>query len=241
MTIERPSDIISNDWDKTPLAVKKLIQDYKKKLKQATSKKRAKPSTSSLLSITEEPLNVSTIEGERRQVTVIFADMSGFTALNDAAKSPAEVERVVALVNYLLQELSEAVYEFDGYIDKYIGDEIMAVFGAPKSHENDPELALRAALSMMERLKKFNDNPPFPLAKPLGMHIGINTGTVIAGMVGTKRKRSYTVMGDAVNVAARLEGVSVRGEVFVSEATYNLTKRHFIFDKREAVKVKGKA
>ncbi|MDM8527365.1 adenylate/guanylate cyclase domain-containing protein [Anaerolineales bacterium HSG24] len=240
MTIERPSGIISGDWNKTPLTVKNLIRDYEKKLKLANNKNL---STSSLTitNTTDEHLSVSAIEGERRQVTVIFADMSGFTALNDAAKSPAEVERVVALVNHLLQELSEAIYEFDGYIDKYIGDEIMAVFGAPKAHENDPELALRAALSMMERLKAFNSNPPFPLAKPLGMHIGINTGTVIAGMVGTDRKSSYTVMGDAVNVAARLEGVSVRGEVFVSEATYNLTKRHFVFKKRETMKVKGKA
>ncbi|MDM8521463.1 adenylate/guanylate cyclase domain-containing protein [Anaerolineales bacterium HSG6] len=237
MTIERPSDIISSDWDNTPLTVKNLIRDYEKKLK----KKKKNLTTGSLTNATEEQLSVSSIEGERRQVTVIFADMSGFTALNDAAKSPAEVERVVTLVNHLLQELSEAIYEFDGYIDKYIGDEIMAIFGAPKSHENDPELALRAALSMMERLEVFNANPPFPLVKSLGMHIGINTGTVIAGMVGTDRKRSYTVMGDAVNVAARLEGVSVRGEVFVSEATYNLTKRHFVFEKREPMKVKGKA
>src|SRR5215510_7526483 len=71
------------------------------------------------------------IEGERRQVTIIFADISGFTALNDAAKSPAEVEQVVRVINTLLSELSEAIYEYDGYIDKYVGDEIMALFGAP--------------------------------------------------------------------------------------------------------------
>jgi len=181
------------------------------------------------------------IEGERRQVTIIFADVSGFTALNDAAKTPADVERVVGLINHLLQELSEAIYEYDGYIDKYIGDEIMAIFGAPKAHENDPELALRAVLAMEERLRKFNKNPPMPLPKPLGIHGGINTGTVIAGMVGTDRKRSYTVMGDAVNVAARLEGVSERGEFLVSEATYNLTQRFFVFEEREPVSVKGKS
>ncbi len=180
-------------------------------------------------------------ERERRQVTVIFADISGFTALNDAAKTPAEVERVVGLVNHLLQELSEAVYEYDGYIDKYIGDEIMAVFGAPKAHENDPELALRAVLAMEKRLQNFNDHPPMPLLKPLGIHGGINTGTVIAGMVGTDRKRSYTVMGDAVNVASRLESVSERGEFLVSETTYNLTQRFFVFDKRAPVSVKGKS
>lgn len=180
------------------------------------------------------------IQGDRRQVTVLFADMSGFTALNDAAKTPAEVENVVRVINMLLSELSDAVYEFDGYIDKYIGDEIMALFGAPTAHENDPELALRAALKMMERLEKFNQHPPIPLPAPLGMHMGINTGMVIAGMVGTDRKRSYTVMGDVVNVAARLEGASERGQIFVNEDTYNLTNRLFIFEERDPIKVKGK-
>ncbi|MBI1879584.1 MAG: AAA family ATPase [Chloroflexi bacterium] len=181
------------------------------------------------------------IEGERRQVTIIFADISGFTALNDAAKSPAEVEQVVRLINLCLQELSEAIYEFDGQIDKYIGDAIMAVFGAPKAHEDDPERALRAALAMQERLEKFNLNPPMPLPEPLGIHMGINTGTVIAGDIGANRNRSYTVMGDAVNVASRLEHVSERGEILISEATYNLTSRLFVFEEREAVTVKGKS
>ncbi len=191
-------------------------------------------------SIPDDGLINTTIEGERRQVTIVFADISGFTALNDAAQTPAEVEQVVRLINLCLQELSEAIYEYEGYIDKYIGDAIMAVFGAPKAHEDDPERALRAALAMQERLEKFNQNPPMPLPEPLGIHIGINTGTVIAGMVGTDRKRSYTVMGDAVNVASRLEDVSERGEILLSEATYTLTSRLFIFKKRPPVKVKGK-
>jgi class 3 adenylate cyclase len=180
------------------------------------------------------------IQGDRRQVTIIFADISGFTALNDAAKTPAEVEQVVRLINVLLSELSEAIYEYDGYIDKYVGDEIMALFGAPVAHENDPELALRAALAMMERLEKFNKNPPMPLPAPLGLHMGINTGTVIACMVGTGRKSSYTVMGDAVNVASRLEAASERGQIFVYEDTYNLTNRLFIFEECEPIRVKGK-
>jgi len=187
-----------------------------------------------------ESLVNATMEGERKQVTIIFADISGFTALNDAAQSPAEVEQVIRLINLCLQELSEVIYEFDGYIDKYIGDAIMAIFGAPKAHEDDPERALRAALTMQERLAQFNKNPPIPLPEELGIHMGINTGTVIAGMVGTDRKRSYTVMGDAVNVASRLEGVAERGEIIISEATYTLTNRLFAFTERDAVKLKGK-
>ena len=182
----------------------------------------------------------TSLEGERKQVTIIFADISGFTALNDAAKTPGEVEAVVRLINSLLKTLSEAIYEFDGHIDKYIGDEIMAIFGAPTAHEDDPERALRAVLSMQERLEKFNQNPPMPLPEPLGIHGGVSTGTVIAGWFGTERTRSYTVMGDAVNVASRLESVSERGEFLVSESTHNLVGHLFDWEEREPVKVKGK-
>ncbi len=182
----------------------------------------------------------TSLKGERKQVTIIFADISGFTALNDAAKTPEEVEAVVRLINSLLRTLSEAIYEFDGHIDKYIGDEIMAIFGAPKAHEDDPERALRAVLSMKERLTDFNENPPMPLPEPLGIHGGISTGTVIAGWFGTERTRSYTVMGDAVNVASRLESVSERGEFLISETTYNLTSHLFEFEPMDPVAVKGK-
>ena len=185
-------------------------------------------------------IDAAPLEGERKQVTILFADISGFTALNDAAQSQADVEQVLQIVNHCFDMLTEAVYEFDGYIDKYMGDAIMATFGAPRVHEDDPERALRAALAMRERLDEFNRNPPFPLAEPLGIHIGINTGRVIAGLIGSRRKRSYTVMGDAVNVAARLEDVSERGEFLVSQDTYNLTNRMFVFKEREPVSVKGK-
>ncbi len=180
------------------------------------------------------------IEGERKQVTIIFADISGFTALNDSAETPAQVERVLYVVNRCLDMLSDIVYEYDGYVDKYMGDAIMAVFGAPRSHEDDPERALHAALAMQEKLIEFNAHPPAPLIEKLGIHIGINTGTVIAGLVGTRRKRGYTVMGDAVNVASRLESVSERGEILVSQDTFYLTQQIFAFKNRDPVHVKGK-
>lgn len=182
----------------------------------------------------------SPIEGERKLVTVIFADISGFTALTDAANTSAEAEQVVQIVNHCLSELSDVVYEYDGYIDKYIGDALMAIFGAPRTHEDDPERALRCALAMRERLEAFNNNPPFPLVEPLGIHMGINSGTVIAGLIGTDRKRAYTVMGDVVNVASRLEDVSERDEILISEDTYRLVNRLFDFNERDQVRVKGK-
>lgn len=166
----------------------------------------------------------------------MFADISGFTAMSEQR----DAEEVVVLVNACLARLSECVYRYEGTIDKYIGDAIMAVFGAPRAHEDDPERAIRTALAMQEALDGFNANPPLPLAEPLGIHIGINTGYVIAGLIGTERRQDYTVMGDAVNLASRLEDVSDWGQIFVSEDTYRLTSRLFVFKELGPVTVKGR-
>ena len=177
------------------------------------------------------------LQGERKQVTVMFADISGFTAMSEQR----DAEEVVTLVNACFAKLSECVYRYEGTIDKYIGDAIMAVFGAPRAHEDDPERTIRTALDMREALDKFNVNPPLPLAEPLGIHIGIGTGYVVHGLIGTERHQDRTVMGDAVNLAARLEDVSEQGQIFVSEDTYRLTSRLFVFKELDPVTVKGKA
>ncbi|GAB4537352.1 MAG: adenylate/guanylate cyclase domain-containing protein [Anaerolineae bacterium] len=167
----------------------------------------------------------------------MFADISGFTAMSEQR----DAEEVVTLVNACLSRLSECVYRYEGTIDKYIGDAIMAVFGAPRAHEDDPERAIRTALDMRDALDEFNANPPLPLSDPLGIHIGISTGYVIAGHIGTELHQAYTVMGDAANLASRLEDLSERGQIFVSEDTYRLTSRLFVFKELEPVVVKGKA
>lgn len=167
----------------------------------------------------------------------MFADISGFTAMSEQR----DAEEVVTLINACLAKLSDCVYRYEGTIDKYLGDAIMALFGAPHAHEDDPERAIRTALAMREALDEFNASPPLPLADPLGIHIGISTGYVIAGRIGTERHQDYTVMGDAVNLASRLEDVSDRGQIFISEDTYRLTSRLFVFKELEPVTVKGKA
>jgi len=181
-------------------------------------------------------LAAGALQGERKQVTVMFADISGFTAMSEQR----DAEEVVTLVNACLAKLSECVYRYEGTIDKYIGDAIMAIFGAPRAHEDDPERAIRTALAMREALDEFNAKPPLPLADPLGIHVGIGTGYVIAGLIGIQRHQDYTVMGDAVNLASRLEDVSNRGQIFVSEDTYRLTSRLFVFKELDPVAVKGK-
>lgn len=176
------------------------------------------------------------IEGERRQVTVVFADISGFTALSERF----DPEEVASMANDALQELTVAVYQYDGYVDKFMGDSVMAVFGAPTSHEDDPERALYAALTMRERLVAFNERWQERLGEPLSFHIGVNTGAVIAGSIGSDLRMSYTVMGDTVNIASRLESLAKPGQILIGPMTYRLTQDTFNFIPLGQVTVKGK-
>ncbi len=170
---------------------------------------------------------------ERKIVTVLFVDITGFTAL--AEKLDPEEART--LVNRCFEYLVPVVQKYEGTIDKFIGDEIMALFGAPLAHEDDPERALRAALGMMEAIAEFNRAH----GTSLDLHIGINTGPVIAGRIGTEDHRDYSVMGDAVNLAARLEDASSAGEIFVGPNTYRRTAALFEFETLPAMRLKGKA
>ena len=172
------------------------------------------------------------LAGERKLVTIMFADISGFTALSEKM----DPESVRDMINDCFALLVPVVEEYGGTVDKFIGDEIMALFGAPVAHENDPERALRAALDMMDALDTFNAKRGLNL----GVHFGINTGLVIAGGIGTGERQEYSVMGDAVNVASRLEDVSERGEILVGPDTYRLAAPLFTFETLEPVRVKGK-
>jgi class 3 adenylate cyclase/predicted ATPase len=169
---------------------------------------------------------------ERKLVTIVFADVSGFTALSEKL----DPERVRELINACFDWLVPVVQKYDGTIDKFIGDEIMALFGAPVAHEDDAERALRAALDMMDAIVAFNGAN----GTELGLHLGINTGLVVAGLVGGHDRRDYSVMGDAVNLAARLEDASSVGEIFVGPATYRLTQRIFDFESVAPLKLRGK-
>ena len=172
-------------------------------------------------------------QGERKLVTVMFADISGFTAMSETM----DPEAVRALMNACFECLVPVIKKYDGTIDKFIGDEIMALFGAPLAHENDPERALRAAIEMFAALEAFNA----ARGAGLGLHFGINTGLVIAGDIGAQARQEYSVMGDAVKLAKRLEDVSERGEILVGADTFRATAPLFDFDALAPLKVKGKA
>lgn len=176
------------------------------------------------------------LKGERKQVTVMFADISGFTAMSEKL----DPEEVRSMINACFERLGAVIDQYGGHIDKFIGDEIMALFGAPAAHENDPERALRAALDMMAALEVFNDEHAGLIPKRLALHFGINSGLVIAGGIGTRQRQDYSVMGDTVNLAARLEDLSEAGETLVGEDTYRLTAPLFEFEALKPVVLKGK-
>jgi class 3 adenylate cyclase/predicted ATPase len=175
-------------------------------------------------------------EGERRRVTVLFADVTGFTPMAEKL-DPEEVFRVM---NRCFERLGNVIARHEGTVDKFIGDCVMALFGAPMAHENDPERAVRAALDMQGELADFGLELEQQTGITLRMRIGLNSGVVIAGAVGSDQKRQYTVMGDAVNLANRIESAAQPGGVLVTEPVYRHTHRHFQFKAWEPIRVKGK-
>ena len=142
--------------------------------------------------------------GERRELTVYFSDLAGFTTLSE--KLPPD--QLVKMVNSFLDRLSGCILDHGGYLDKYIGDAIMGVFGSPEELENHALSACRAALDSRRRLAVLNTWIEQEFGLRLENRIGVNTGEMIVGNVGSERKKNYTVLGDAVNLASRLEGAN---------------------------------
>jgi class 3 adenylate cyclase/tetratricopeptide (TPR) repeat protein len=168
---------------------------------------------------------------ERRQVTVLFADLSGYTAVAERM----DPEAVKGLVERALHRLGQEVERFGGTVDKYIGDNVMALFGAPVAHEDDAQRAVRAALGMQEAMGDVNAGVPDGI--DFDLRVGINTGEVLAGAVG----EDYTVTGDTVNVASRLQSAARPGSVTVGERTMRATSEAVRYDQLEPLTLKGKS
>jgi predicted ATPase/class 3 adenylate cyclase len=176
-------------------------------------------------------------EADRRTVTVLFADLSSFTTMSERL----DPEVMQTLQNELFEELSAVVQQYGGFVDKFIGDALLALFGAPHAHENDPERALSAALAMLERMSHLDARWRARTGLPLTLHIGVNTGPVVAGGLGAGSAKSYSVTGDAVNTAQRLQSLAGTSEVLVGPTTYRLARHVFSFESRGDVAFKGKS
>ena len=180
-------------------------------------------------------LAVQPIEGETKQVTVLFADISGFTALAERLDPEELHENMRAAWDAIAVEIRA----FNGLIEKYIGDAVVAVFGAVDNEIDHPARAQRAALAILGALDRENERIAERTGRNLALRIGINSGLAVAGAVGD-RESEFGVLGDAVNVAARLEQAAEPGEVLVGDATYRLAPGLFAYEPHPPVAAKGK-
>ncbi len=170
---------------------------------------------------------------ERRTVTVLFADLSGYTSVAERL----DPEAMKGVVDGVLRRLAEQVDRFGGRVDKYIGDAVMATFGAPTAHVDDPERAVRAGLAMQEAMADLRPQLAADRGIEFALRVGINSGEVLAGTVGD----AYTVIGDAVNVASRLQASGRPGSVTVGERTMRATGARISYRVLEPLVLKGKA
>ena len=174
--------------------------------------------------------------GERRKITVLFADIRGFTTMAEKMRP----EEVVDLLNTYLSGLTGVVFKYGGTLDKYMGDCVMAVFGAPISHYNDTERAVFSAVEMQEYIEAINAKRDKEGLERVEIGIGINTGFVISGNMGSVDRMDYTVIGDAVNTASRLEGQAAKGQILVTKEVFDEVKYLVEADYLTSLAVKGR-
>ncbi len=176
--------------------------------------------------------------GKNSNLSVLFSDIRSFTTISESM-TPADL---VDALNRYFTEMVNIIYNRRGVIDKYIGDAIMAIFGAPKSYGDDPQQSVLAGIEMLESLETFNIQQRERGFKEFKIGIGINYGPVVVGNIGTSQKMDYTVIGDAVNLASRLEGLTkeYHTEIIISEGTYQAVKDFFYVREVDRVFVKGK-
>ena len=169
--------------------------------------------------------------GERRPVTVLFADLVDFTGLSNRLGA----EKTHAILNDYFGQVDRIIQDYGGHIDKHIGDSAMAVFGAPVAHTNDPERAVLAALDVHRAMERLSEE----CGEPLAVHVGIASGQVVASGTGSKAHSEFTVTGETVNLASRLDDLAGAGETFVSNAIRNAVPDRFSFSNRGKEKIKG--
>ena len=185
--------------------------------------------------------NLLKLGGETKELTFLFSDIRGFTPLSEKYQSnPADLTKVI---NKFLTPMTNIIMKNGGTIDKYMGDCIMAFWNAPIDTPNHKELAIKSALEMIDKLKELNNNDGFGDSNKINIGIGINTGKCIVGNMGSEQRFDYSVIGDPVNLASRLEGVSKNYDatLVVGEDTYRDISTSFNFKLLDRVQVKGKS
>jgi class 3 adenylate cyclase len=178
----------------------------------------------------------SSIEGERKLVTVLFADVANFTSIAEKL----DPEQVHQIMDGCFKILMDEIHRFEGSINQFTGDGIMALFGAPIAHEDHPQRACHAALAIQKALQPYHEKIKRDFNADFRMRIGINSGPVIVGAIGDDLRMDYTAVGDTVNLASRMQSHARPGSVLVSTNTYKITRDFFEFKSLGKIAVKGK-
>jgi class 3 adenylate cyclase len=184
----------------------------------------------------EQPTPLSTPEPERKHVTALFSDLTGYTAMTERL----DPEQVKDITGRIFPGVKKIVSNYEGFIERVMGDGVLAFFGVPRSHEDDPIRAIQAAVEIHNLVKSLSPEYEGLVGAPLTMHSGINTGLVVTADVDPE-KGTHGIAGDAVNVASRLSGLAGPGEILVGEETARRAKGRFLFDDLGTKRVKGKA
>jgi adenylate cyclase len=174
------------------------------------------------------------IRVENTLCTILFSDIQGFTSMSERLHPP----RIAALLNEYFSLMVEILFRYNGSLDKFIGDAIMAIFGAPLSREDDAERAIYAAIEMQRAIHGMNQKRSE--GERFHVRIGINTGYCVAGRIGSYQRMEYTVLGDTVNIASRIESNGKAGHIMIGEATHALIGPQFEVVELNPLKVKNK-
>jgi class 3 adenylate cyclase len=174
--------------------------------------------------------------GEKKVVTIFFSDIRGFTPMSEALSA----EQVVHILNEYFTAMTAIIFKYEGTLDKFMGDAIMAVYGAPIDYPDHAERAVLAAVEMSEKMKELQAKWRDEGKKEVNIGIGINTGEVVVGNIGSNERMEYTAIGDNVNLTQRLESVAEKGQILISAATYEKVKHKIDAVMLDPIKVKGK-
>ena len=184
----------------------------------------------------ESSKQISIPEAERKRVTALFSDLSGYTAMTEKL-DPEEVKEITSRI---FDGIRKVVGKYEGSIERFAGDGVLALFGVPKAHEDDPVRAIRAAREIHELVQSISPRYEPRVGRPLSMHSGVNTGLAVTADVDPQ-KGTHGVTGDAVNVAARLGDLASANEILVGPDTHRASQNYFTFQSLKSVKVKGKS
>jgi adenylate cyclase len=175
--------------------------------------------------------------GQARDTTVFFSDIRGFTAMSETRTA----QEIVDMLNEYFEQMVEIIFKYEGTLDKFVGDEIMALFGSPVAHPDDAYRAVKVACEQLRVLEEWNRVRVAEGEAAIHIGIGINSGSVVAGYLGSSKALEYTVIGDVVNTASRLCSVAQAGEVIISKHTFDLVQDYFDAHELSPTQVKGKA